>query len=144
PDQTAVTPRLMFSTGVVNPGTLTHPLCTLSSTQTAQNCTPQANLFPSPFPPPKNSAFALGGLYFSWDPANNYQVPTVYNWNLAIERQLPSTILVRAAYVGSRSTHLTETLNLAPSPSSTTGTYGTIRLNDIPSSLGSAPRNSLS
>src|SRR5947208_12968181 len=140
-DQTPFSPQLIFSTGVVNPGTLTDPLCTLSSTQTAQNCTPQANLFPSPFPPPKNSAFALGGLYLSWDPANNYQVPTVYNWNLAIERQLPSTILVRAAYVGSRSTHLTETLNLDPAPFSPTGTKGTLRLNAIAASLGITPSN---
>jgi len=77
----------------------------------------------------------------SWDPANNYQVPTVYNWNLAIERQLPSTILVRAAYVGSRSTHLTETLNLDPAPFSPTGTKGTLRLNAIAASLGITPSN---
>ncbi|MGB4786981.1 MAG: hypothetical protein WAQ77_19850, partial [Candidatus Acidiferrum sp.] len=141
-DQTPFSPQLIFSTGVVNPGTLTDPLCTLAATQTAQNCTSQANLFPAPFPPPKNSTFARGGLYLTWDStAQKYQVPTVYNWNLAIERQLPSSVLVRAAYVGSRSTHLTETLNLDPAPFSPTGTKGTLRLNTIVASLGITPSN---
>jgi len=141
-DQTPFSPQLIFSTGVVNPGTLTDPLCTLAATQTAQNCTPQANLFPAPFPPPKDSTFARGGLYLTWDStAQKYQVPTVYNWNLAIERQLPSSVLVRAAYVGSRSTHLTETLNLDPAPVSSRGTVGTLRLNTIVASLGITPSN---
>jgi len=141
-DQTPFSPQLIFSTGVVNPGTLTDPLCTLAATQTTQNCTPQGNLFPAPFPPPKDSTFALGGLYLTWDStAQKYQVPAVYNCNLAIERQLPSSVLVRAAYVGSRSTHLTETRNLDPAPFSPTGTKGTLRLNTIVASLGITPSN---
>src|SRR5262249_58443664 len=52
----------------------------------------------------------------TWDPVNKYQVPTVYNWNLSLEHQLPYSILMRGAYVGSHSSHLTETLNLDPSP----------------------------
>jgi hypothetical protein len=140
-DQTPFSPQLIFSTGVVNPGTLTDPLCTLPATQTAQKCTSQANLFPAPFPPPKNSAFGLGGLYLSWDSASKYQVPTVYNWNLAVERQLPSSILARVAYVGSRSTHLTETLNLDPAPFDPAGKRGTLRLNTIVASLGITPSN---
>ena len=141
-DQTPFSPQLILSNAAkVFPGTLTDPLCTLSATQTLQGCTPQANLFPAPFPPPANSTFALGGLYLSWDPNHNYQVPTVYNWNLGIEHQLPSNILVRAAYVGSHSSHLTETLNLDPSPFSPTGTKGTLRLNTIVASLGITPSN---
>jgi hypothetical protein len=135
-DQTPFSPQLIFSTGVVNPGTLTDPLCTLASTRAAQGCTTQANLFPAPFPPPSNSTFAPSGLYLSWDPSPKYHVPTVYNWNLAIERQLPSNILARVAYVGSRSTHLLETLNLDPAPFSPTGTKGTLRLNTIAASQG--------
>ena len=137
-DQTPFSPQLIFSTGVVNPGTLTDPLCTLPATQTAQNCTPQANLFPAPFPPPSNSTFAPSGLYLSWDPATNYQPPVVYNWNLSIEHQFPSNILARVAYVGSHSSHLTETLNLDPAPFSPTGTKGTLRLNTIAASFGLA------
>ena len=141
-DQTPFSPQLILSNAAkVFPGTLTDPLCTLTATQTLQGCTPQANLFPAPFPPPSNSTFALGGLYLSWDPSHNYQVPTVYNWNLSIERQLPSSILLRAAYVGSHSSHLTETLNLDPSPFSPTGTKGTLRLNTIVASLGITPSN---
>ena len=140
-DQTPFSPQLILSTGVVNPGTLTDPLCTLPATQSLQNCTPQSNLFPAPFPPPASSSFARGGLYLSWDPNHKYQVPTVYNWNLSIERQLPSNVLVRAAYVGSRSTHLTETLNLDPAPFSPTGTKGTLRLNTIVANLGISPSN---
>jgi hypothetical protein len=66
----------------------------------------------------------------SWDPVNKYQPPTVYNWNLSIERQLPESVLVRAAYVGSHSSHLTETLNLNPRPVGTTSATPT-RLNAI-------------
>src|SRR3989475_10147304 len=73
--------------------------------------------------------------------ANKYQVPTVYNWNLAVERQLPSGILARVAYVGSRGTHLTETLNLDPAPFDAGGKKGTLRLNTIVASLGITPSN---
>ena len=135
-DQTPFSPQLIFSTGVVNPGTLSDPLCTQAATQTLQNCTPQANLFPAPFPPPSNSTFAPSGLYLSWDPNHKYQVPTVYNFNLAVERQLPSNVLARLAYVGSHSNHLTETLNLDPAPYSPTGTKGTLRLNTIAANQG--------
>jgi hypothetical protein len=46
----------------------------------------------------------------SWDPDHSYQTPMLYNWNLAVEHQLPSSILVRAAYVGSHGSHLKETI----------------------------------
>ena len=141
-DQTPFSPQLILSNAAGTiPGTLTDPLCTLTATQTALGCMAQTNLFPAPFPPPSNTKFALGGLYLTWDPAQNYQVPTVYNWNLGVERQLPSNILVRAAYVGSHSSHLTETMSLDPSPFSPTGTKGTLRLNTIVASLGITPSN---
>jgi hypothetical protein len=93
-------------------------------------------LFPAPFPPPSDSTFAPGALYLSWDPNHKYQVPTVYNWNLALEHQLPWDLLMRAAYVGSRSNHLTETLNLNPAVPNSTGSAGTGRLNLIAASQG--------
>jgi hypothetical protein len=40
----------------------------------------------------------------------------MYNWNLSIEHQLPSSVLVRAAYVGSRGSHLKETIAFNVSP----------------------------
>src|SRR5579864_1427444 len=135
-DQTPFSPQLIFSTGVTNPGTLSDPLCTQAATQQLQNCTPQANLFPSPFPPPSNATFSSSGLYLSWDPNHKYQVPTVYNFNLSMEHQFPSNILARVAYVGSRSNHLTETLNLDPAPFSPIGKKGTLRLNAIAAAEG--------
>lgn len=131
-DLTPFSPQFVLNTGVVNPGTFSDPLCTLAATQTAQSCTNQSANYPFPFtyPPAKNISFGLGTFVLSWDPVNKYQPPTVYNWNLSIERQLPENVLVRAAYVGSHSSHLTETLNLNPRPVGTTSATPT-RLNAI-------------
>jgi hypothetical protein len=131
-DLTPFSPQFVLNTGVVNPGTFADPLCTLPATQTLQNCTNQSANYPFPFtyPPDKNIQFGLGTFVLSWDPVNKYQPPTVYNWNLTIERQLPENVLVRAAYVGSHSSHLTETLNLNPRPVGTTSSTPT-RLNAI-------------
>jgi hypothetical protein len=119
-DQTPFSPQFILSTltGAVKPGSFSDPLCVKAATQAALGCTAQSGVYPFPatFPPPANSQFTLNQLILSWDPVNKYQVPTVYNWNLAIERQLPSSVLARVAYVGSHSSHLTETLNLDPAP----------------------------
>src|SRR6266851_2393894 len=115
-DVTPFSPQLILTTSGVKPGTLADPLCTLPSTQSRVGCTAQANLFPAPFPPPPNATFAPNLLVVSWDPNHNYQAPTLYNWNLAIERQLPSNVLVRAAYVGSHGSHLKETIAFNVSP----------------------------
>jgi len=131
-DLTPFSPQFVLNTGVVNPGTFNDPLCTLPATQALQNCTNQAAAYPFPFtyPPAKNINFGLGTFVLSWDPVNKYQTPTVYNWNLSVERQLPENVLVRAAYVGSHSSHLMETLNLNPRPVGTTTATPT-RLNAI-------------
>jgi len=117
-DLTPFSPQFVLNTNVVNPGTFADPLCTLPATQALQNCTNQSGNYPFPFtyPPAQNIQFGFGTFVLSWDPVNKYQPPTVYNWNLVVERQLPQNILVRAAYVGSHSSHLTETLNLNPRP----------------------------
>src|SRR5260370_22076487 len=88
---------------------------------------PTAYTLPGTIPPPANAPFSLNLGVLSWDPVNKYQPPTVYNWNLAIERQLPANVLARAAYVGSQGRHLKETLNLNPSPVG----GGLLRLNTI-------------
>lgn len=126
-DVTPFSPQLILSTTGAKPGTISDPLCTQTSTQQRLGCTAQANLFPAPFPPSSNATFAPNLLVVSWDPAHNYQTPTLYNWNLGIERQLPSGILVRAAYVGSHGTHLKETMAFNVSPVG----GGTPRLNVI-------------
>src|SRR5712692_1095696 len=115
-DVTPFSPQLILSTSGAKPGTISDPLCTQAATQQRLGCTAQANLFPAPFPPPSNATFALNLLVVSWDPAHDYQAPTLYNWNLAIERQLPSNVLVRAAYVGSQGSHLKETIAFNVSP----------------------------
>jgi hypothetical protein len=96
-------------------GSFSDPLCTLPSTQAALICTgAQATSypkFPSPFPAPTNFAYSppFNQIAVTYDPSGNYHVPTVYEWNLTVERQLPANILLRAAYVGSRSLHILET-----------------------------------
>ena len=75
-----------------------------------------ANPYPAPFPPPRNAPFPSPVLVVTYDPANGGKqlTPTVYNWNVSLERQLSSTWLLRVAYVGSRSTHLQEAVELNP------------------------------
>jgi Carboxypeptidase regulatory-like domain len=120
---------LSTATGAVKPGSFSDPLCSLAATQVALGCTNQTANYPFPFtyPPAKNISFGSNVFVDSWDPVNKYQTPTVYNWNLSVERQMPSNILVRAAYVGSHSSHLTETISLNQSPVG----GGTPRLNAL-------------
>ncbi|HVH70609.1 MAG TPA: carboxypeptidase regulatory-like domain-containing protein, partial [Candidatus Dormibacteraeota bacterium] len=130
-DVTPFSPQLILTSAATSPsgkpGTISDPLCTLGSTQKQRGCTAQANLFPAPFPPPSSATFALNLLVVSWYPNHNYQTPTLYNWNFGIEHQLPSNILVRAAYVGSHASHLKETIAFNVSPVG----GGTPRLNAI-------------
>lgn len=74
------------------------------------------NPFPAPYPPPKNIAFPLPLLAFSYDPGNgqHFQTPLIYDWNLTIERQLTADWLLRVGYVGSHGSHLLESVNLSP------------------------------
>lgn len=96
-------------------GSFGDPLCTQAATQAALNCSgAQATsypTFPSPFPAPTNFAYSppFNQIAVTYDPSGFYHVPTVYEWNLTVERQLPAGVLVRAAYVGSRSLHILET-----------------------------------
>src|SRR5215472_12751248 len=63
--------------------------------------------------------------------ANGLDTPLIYNWNLTVERQLPSELLVRAAYVGSRGIHQRRTWEFNPavySPGVTTSTTDARRL----------------
>ena len=74
------------------------------------------NPYPSPFPPPKDSAFPGPVLVITYDPANSARelTPVVYQWNLMLERQIANDWVARAAYVGSQSRHLLESLELNP------------------------------
>jgi hypothetical protein len=96
-------------------GSFSDPLCTLPATQAALNCSGAQAIsyptFPSPFPAPTNFAYKppFNQIAVTYDPSGVYHVPTTYEWNLTVERQLPAGVLVRAAYVGSRSLHILET-----------------------------------
>src|SRR5437868_6810505 len=129
-DSTPFSPQLFLQTNIFNPGTFSDPLCTQAATRELQNCTDQtANYpFPASFPPPTTAAFRNSDLYLSWDPNHKWQVPTIYNWNLVVERQLPAGFLARAGYVGSHTNHLGETINQDPcQPSANTTCTGALR-----------------
>jgi hypothetical protein len=64
----------------------------------------KVNPFPSPSPPPPSSTYATPFFVTAFDPAMTY--PVIQQWNLTVERQLASNILVRAAYEGMESYHL--------------------------------------
>jgi len=74
------------------------------------------NPFPLTFPVPHDFVFPTPVRVYSWD-ASHYklQTPTVYNWNLTMERQVRPNWLVRAAYVASRTNHMNENEQLNPS-----------------------------
>jgi hypothetical protein len=123
-----------------SPGSFSDPLCTQASTQAALHCDGgQATnypTFPSPFPAPTDFAYKppFNEIAVSYDPSGNYHVPTTYEWNLTIERQLPMNMLFRAGYVGSRTLHILETEYYNPAlPYDPTNTVG------IPGCPGSAP-----
>src|SRR3954447_6473023 len=83
--------------------------------------------YPAQFPPPKDAPFQPPVLVVTYDTANGGRqaTPVAYNWNVSLERQLSSTWLLRMAYVGSRSTHLQEAVELNPAiytPGSTAST----------------------
>src|SRR6267143_314718 len=96
-------------------GSFSDPLCTQAATQAALNCSgAQATsypTFPSPFPAPTNFPYSppFNQIAVTYDPSGVYHVPTVYEWNLTVERQLSAGFLLRAAYVGSQSLHILET-----------------------------------
>jgi len=104
-----------------SPGSFSDPLCTQAATQAALHCSGlQASsypTFPSPFPAPTNFAYIppFNEIAVSYDPSGDYHVPTTYEWNLTVERQLPGSMLFRIVYVGSRTLHILETEYYNPS-----------------------------
>jgi hypothetical protein len=115
--------------------TLTNPAGPFSNPYQGIN-----NPFPLPFPTPKNIVLPTPIQVYSWDPFSKLITPTIYNYNLTIEHQLTANWLVRAAHVGSRTTHWSTNVEFNPSlyiPGSALGTdarryyqpYGSIRMN---------------
>ncbi len=131
-DETPFSPQYILGEGL-NAGSFTDPICTQASTQTALGCTSTAANYPFPvtLPPTSSARFNPGDLYLGFDPAHlTWQTPTTYNWNLVVERQLPSGFLVRAGYIGAHSSHLGSSFQQNPYPVGGSHTPGTLhRLN---------------
>ncbi len=89
---------------------LTNPIGPFSNPYQGVN-----NPFPLSFPVPHDFVFPTPVRVYSWDTSHyKLQTPTVYNWNLTAERQIRPDWLVRVAYVGSRTNHLMENIQLNP------------------------------
>jgi hypothetical protein len=93
------------------PGPFSDPLC-----QTTPSCQAQkiSNPFPATFPPPSNVAFPSPTLAVTYDPSRKWLAPTLYSWNLTIEREVYPGWLARVGYAGSHSSHLKEAVELNP------------------------------
>ncbi len=71
---------------------------------------PGGNFFPVAFS--ANAPFTPGGTYVAVQP--NMKATTVYNWNLAVQRQLTNTWFVSATYAGTETAHLWVSYQLNP------------------------------
>jgi hypothetical protein len=62
------------------------------------------NPFPAPQPPPNTSPIPPQA-FLTYDPFRSFKTPITYAWNLALEQQLTTNLLMRVAYVASHSSH---------------------------------------
>jgi hypothetical protein len=62
------------------------------------------NPFPAPQPPPPTAPIPPQG-FLTYDPFNGFHDPLTYDWNLALEQQLSSSLSMRIAYVAEHSSH---------------------------------------
>jgi hypothetical protein len=112
-------------------GSFSDPLCTQAATQTALNCNgAQASnypKFPSPFPAPTNFPYnpPYNQIALTYDPSGTYHVPTEYEWNLTLERQIGRQMVGRIGYVGSHSINILETQDYNPGAVNKTGKAST-------------------
>jgi Carboxypeptidase regulatory-like domain len=72
-----------------------------------------ANPFPAPQPPPATSPIPPQA-FLTYDPFRGFQDPLTYDWNLAVEQQLSSSLSMRLAYVASHGSHQWENIELNP------------------------------
>ena len=55
--------------------------------------------------PPANRAHHQSRSWLTYDPYKGFQDPRTYDWNLAVEQQLTSSLSLRVAYVAEHSSH---------------------------------------
>jgi hypothetical protein len=112
-------------------GSFSDPLCTQAATQVALKCNgAQAAsypTFPSPFPAPTTFPYSppFNEIAVTYDPSGKYHVPTEYEWNLTVERQLAAQMVGRLTYVGSHSINILETQDYNPGAVNNTGKAST-------------------
>jgi Carboxypeptidase regulatory-like domain len=63
---------------------------------------------------PAGVAFKPPIALFGLEPGRKWVTPTIYDWNLTVERQLRPDTVLHVSYVGLRGTHLREDINLNP------------------------------
>jgi Carboxypeptidase regulatory-like domain len=71
------------------------------------------NPFPAPQPPPSSAAIPPQS-FLTFDPFHGFQDPVTYQWNLALEQQLSSSLSTRLAYVGGHGNHQWVPIELNP------------------------------
>jgi len=100
-----------------NSGNPTSSLHTYSNSNTAGSNTPQIQ-FPNTAPPSVGAQLGGGSLDQGVDP--NYRDPQSNQWNVTVEREISSTMSIRASYVGMHTYRLSITEDLNQIPASTT------------------------
>jgi TonB dependent receptor len=79
--------------------------------------------FPLPSPPPKNAFFVPFGSFINM--RAKMPMPYIQQWNLIVERQVWQNILLKATYLGNKSTHLWNQTEANPANGSATSTVAT-------------------
>jgi hypothetical protein len=77
------------------------------------------NPFPAPQPPASTTAINANQSWLTYDPYKGFHDPLTYDWNLAVEQQLSSSLSFRAAYVATHSSHEWAPMELNPVVSGT-------------------------
>jgi hypothetical protein len=72
------------------------------------------NPFPAPQPPLPTTPISSSQAWLSYDTIHGFQDPLTYDWNLALEQRLSSSLSMRAAYVAEHSSHEWTNLELNP------------------------------
>ena len=77
------------------------------------------NPFPAAQPPPSTAAISASQSWLTYDPYKGFKDPITYDWNLAVEQQVSSSLSMRVAYVAEHSSHEWTDLELNPVVSGT-------------------------
>jgi hypothetical protein len=77
------------------------------------------NPFPAAQPPPASAPISASQAWLTYDPYKGFQDPLTYDWNLAVEQQLSSSLSMRVAYVAEHSNHEWEPMELNPAVNGT-------------------------